>query len=162
MNIQQKEKQLKKQQLVEAKKLLVKMNKEQAIYFCEQLAKKLPNINETPPIHRQSEDKYQQFWRFGVISALNSCKIGIKKIAIPINASKNKFIKYLKDNNAKDIEVFENFDEWDYYRVVSGFVGDTLYTAHFTMWKGTVEIVYSYGENRYNDMSIEDFNQMLC
>jgi hypothetical protein len=48
------------------------MNKEQAIFFCEQIAEKLPNVNETPPIYRQSEDKYQQFWRFGVVSALNA------------------------------------------------------------------------------------------
>ena len=71
MTYQEREKQIKEQQISEAKRLLSKMNKEQAILFCKQLAEKLPNINETPPIHRQSEDKYQQFWRFGVISALN-------------------------------------------------------------------------------------------
>lgn len=64
--------QLRDQQLAEAKELLTKMNKEQAIYFCNRLAEKLPNINETPPIHRMAEDKYQQFWRFGVVSALNA------------------------------------------------------------------------------------------
>lgn len=71
MTYQEKEQQVIEQQIVEAKKLLSKMNKEQAILFCEQIAQKLPNINDIPPIHRQSEDKYQQFWRFGVVSALN-------------------------------------------------------------------------------------------
>ena len=72
MTLQEQEKQIKEQRIAEAKKLLSKMNKEQAIFFCEQLAEKLPNINETPPIHRQSEDKYKQFWKFGVVSALNA------------------------------------------------------------------------------------------
>jgi hypothetical protein len=48
------------------------MNTEQAIFFCEQLAERLPNINHTPPIHRESEDKYLQFWQFGVVSAIKA------------------------------------------------------------------------------------------
>jgi len=72
MTSQEREQSLKNQQIQEAKKLLEKMNKEQAIFFCEQIADKLPNINDTPPIHRMNEDKYQQFWRFGVVSALNA------------------------------------------------------------------------------------------
>lgn len=72
MNYQEREKLIKEKQIAEAQKLLGKMNKEQAMFFCEQMAEKLPNINDTPPIYRQSEDKYQQFWRFGVVSALNA------------------------------------------------------------------------------------------
>lgn len=72
MTLQERENLIKEQQMVEAKKLLNRMNKEQAMFFCEQIAEKLPNINDTPPIYRQSEDKYQQFWRFGVVSALNA------------------------------------------------------------------------------------------
>ena len=72
MTSQEREQSLKNQQIQEAKKLLEKMNKEQAIFFCEQIADKLPNINDTPPIRRMNEDKYQQFWRFGVVSALNA------------------------------------------------------------------------------------------
>lgn len=89
--------------------------------------------------------------------------MGIKKIARPINASKNKFVEWLKDNNAENIDVFEGEknNEWDYYRVVSAFVRDALYTVYFTIWNGTVKIDYSDEENRYNDMSVEDFNQLL-
>jgi hypothetical protein len=61
-----------KKYIQEAEKLLDKMNKEQAILYCEQLAEKLPNINDTPPIHRLTEDKYQQYWRFGVVSAIKT------------------------------------------------------------------------------------------
>ena len=71
MNLTEQSEKLKQQQMFEAEKLLGKMSKETAILFCEQLAEKLPNINDTPPIYRQSEDKYQQFWRFGVASCLN-------------------------------------------------------------------------------------------
>lgn len=89
--------------------------------------------------------------------------MGIKKIARPMNASKNKFVEWLKDNKAENIDVYEGekSSEWDYYRVVSAFVRDTLYTVYFTIWNGTVKIDYSDKENRYNDMSVEDFNQLL-
>lgn len=89
--------------------------------------------------------------------------MGIKKIARPINSSKNKFIQWLKDNKAESIEEFEGEknDEWDYYRTVSGFIGETLYTVYFTIWNGNVKIDYSDEENRYNDMSVQDFNQLL-
>jgi hypothetical protein len=63
---------MQKQYIQEAEKLLEKMNKEQAILFCAELAERLPNINDTPPIRRLTEDKYQQFWRFGVVSAIKS------------------------------------------------------------------------------------------
>jgi hypothetical protein len=72
MTIAEKEQQIKEQQFTEAEKLLNKMNTEQAIFFCEQLAERLPNINHTPPIHRESEDKYLQFWQFGVVSAIKA------------------------------------------------------------------------------------------
>ena len=89
--------------------------------------------------------------------------MGIKKIARPINSAKNKFVEWLKENKAEIIDVYEGekSNEWDYYRVVSAFVGDTLYTVYFTIWIGTVKIDYSDEENRYNDLSVEDFNQLL-
>lgn len=93
--------------------------------------------------------------------------MGIKKIARPINSAKNKFLQWLKDNNAEDIHVFEGKDEdgdgdvWDYYRDVSAFVRDKLYVVRFMMYKGVVTIDYSDEENRYNDMSLDDFNQLL-
>lgn len=72
MTLQERDQKVKEQQVSEAKKLLEKMDKAQAIEYCEQLAEKLPNINLTPPIHRMDDDQYQQFWRFGVVAALNA------------------------------------------------------------------------------------------
>jgi hypothetical protein len=48
------------------------MDKKSALFFCEEMAKKLPSINDTPPIHRKARDNYMQFYMFGVISAINS------------------------------------------------------------------------------------------
>lgn len=45
-----------------AKELLGIMNIKQAIYLCEQLAERLPSINNTPPVWRHDEDRYRQFW----------------------------------------------------------------------------------------------------
>ena len=89
--------------------------------------------------------------------------MGIKKIARPINSAKNKFIQWLKDHKAEDVDEYEGekTDEWDYYRTVSAFIGNTLYNVSFTMWDGNVKIDYSDGDNRYVNMSVEDFNQLL-
>ena len=89
--------------------------------------------------------------------------MGIKKIARPINRTKNLFIKWLKDNGATDIDEFEGekSHEWDYYRNVSGFIGESLYTVYFQMWKGIISIKYSDEENSYDKMSIEEFNELI-
>jgi len=90
--------------------------------------------------------------------------MGIKKIARPINYAKNYFIEWLKENEAYNIDVYDGIDEngeWDYYRTVSGFIGDSLYTVYFTMWHGKIKIDYSDDENRYSDMSIYEFMQLL-
>lgn len=91
--------------------------------------------------------------------------MGIKKIARPINSAKNKFIQYLKDNKAENIDEYEgkkeDGDGWDYYRNVSGFIEENLYTVCFMIWNGSVKIDYSDGENRYKDMSVDDFMQLL-
>ena len=42
-----------------------------AIIVCEELITRLPNINETPPIHRKDEDEYFQYW-YAVKRELNS------------------------------------------------------------------------------------------
>lgn len=60
------------QEMVEAKRLLSFMNKKQALIFCEEMAKHLPNINDTPPIHRKSRENYMQFYYNGVRLAINS------------------------------------------------------------------------------------------
>lgn len=89
--------------------------------------------------------------------------MGIKKIARPINRSKNKFIEWLKKNNAEDIDVFEGKEntEFDYYRCVSAFIGENLYIVYFMIWNGNVKIDYSDGENKYEKMTLEDFNELI-
>lgn len=89
--------------------------------------------------------------------------MGVKKIARPLNKTKNLFVKWLKDRNATDIDDYEGIDSngWDYYRSVSGFVGDTLYLVVFEMWNEKIIIDYSDGENHYDRMTIDDFTQLL-
>lgn len=89
--------------------------------------------------------------------------MGIKKKCRELNQAKNTFVAWLKDNKADNIDTYEGVDdgEWDYYRGVSGFVGEKLYTVYFTMWNDKIKIDYSDEENRYNDISIEEFIQLL-
>lgn len=90
--------------------------------------------------------------------------MGIKKIARPINKAKNDFVKWLKENKAEDIDVYaceDNPSEWDYYRNVTAFIGETLYMVCFKVWQGDIKIDYSDGENRYGNLSVEDFLQLI-
>jgi hypothetical protein len=90
--------------------------------------------------------------------------MGIKKKCRELNQAKNRFLEWLKDRKAEDIDVFEGGDEndeWDYYRHVSAFVGETLYTVYFTMWNDKIKIDYSDEDNRYNDMSIDEFYDLI-
>lgn len=89
---------------------------------------------------------------------------GIKKIARPMNKAKNAFVKWLKDNKATEIDGLNDEptdNEWDYYMMISGFIGNNLITASFMIWRGNESIDYSDDENRYNKMSIDDFMQMF-
>ena len=46
-------------------------NSKQCALICvEEIIKLLPCINETPPIHRKSEENYIQFWKYGVKSEI--------------------------------------------------------------------------------------------
>lgn len=89
--------------------------------------------------------------------------MGIKKIARPINKTKNEFIAWLKYNNAENIDVYigSTMNEWDYYIHVSAFIGNTLYSVVFAMYKGVIEISYSDGSNIYSGMSIYEFLQLI-
>ena len=91
--------------------------------------------------------------------------MGVKKIARPLNQVKNEFVKWLKDNKATNIDIFEGGQElddgWDYYRCVSGFVEDILYTVYFEIWKGKLKIEYSDGTNRYDDLDIMQFQDLI-
>lgn len=59
-------------EMKEAKRLLSIMDKKTALVFCEEMAKKLPNINDTPPIYRKTRENYMQFYHNGVRHAINS------------------------------------------------------------------------------------------
>jgi hypothetical protein len=58
----------------EAIRLVNKFGKILALEVCEELIKVLPNINETPPIHRKSIDNYYQFYMFRVTDEINKIK----------------------------------------------------------------------------------------
>jgi hypothetical protein len=81
-----------------------------------------------------------------------------------INRAKSTFVKWLKDNKAENIDIYEGEDgdeSWDYYRCVSGFIGDNLYTVYFMVWEGDISISYSDEENSYSKMSIEEFLDLI-
>ena len=46
--------------------------KECALILCEELAKRLPSINDTPPIHRLSDENYRQCWIGSIPNAINA------------------------------------------------------------------------------------------
>ncbi len=89
--------------------------------------------------------------------------MGIKKIARPINKAKNDFIQWLKDRDGEMIEQFEGDHDhnWDYYRHVDAFIGDVLYSVYFMIWNGKIGIDYSDSENSYNDLTVEEFLELI-
>ena len=90
--------------------------------------------------------------------------MGIKKKCRELNKAKNKFVEWLKENKAENLDVYEGGDKdnsWDYYRHVSAFVRGNLYSVYFTMWQDKINIDYSDEENRYENMGIEEFSQMI-
>ena len=90
--------------------------------------------------------------------------MGIKKVARPMNKAKNALVKWLKDNNADNIDGLKDQpsdNEWDYYMAISGFINDSLYSVSFMVWQGQESIDYSDEENRYNKMTIDDFMQLV-
>jgi hypothetical protein len=90
--------------------------------------------------------------------------MGLKKNCREINQAKNNFVKLLKQKKATSIEVYEGAEEddlWDYYRHVSAFVGNNLYSVYFMVWGGKVEIDYSDEENRYNALTLDEFKALF-
>jgi hypothetical protein len=91
--------------------------------------------------------------------------MGIKKVARPMNAAKNAFVKWLKDRDVEMLDVFEGTKEsndgWDYYRSVDGFIGDDFYLVVFGVWKGIERIEYKGGEYNYPNISISEFMDIL-
>ncbi len=89
--------------------------------------------------------------------------MGIKKIARPINSAKNLFLRYLMSRGALHVDIYEGSPspEWDYYRYVSAFIGDTLINVYFQMWQGDICIKYDDEENVYDRLSIEEFLTLI-
>lgn len=89
--------------------------------------------------------------------------MGIKKIARPINRAKNIFIQWLKDNNAENISEYkgEGSDVWDYYRHIDAFIGEDLYSVYFEIWDGEIQISYRDEGNIYNNISIDEFLELI-
>ena len=87
--------------------------------------------------------------------------MGIKKIARPINNAKNQFVKWLKYHKSS-VDTFVSDDpEWDYYVNVYGFINGHMIDVYFTMWHGEVKIDYRDNENRYENMSIQEFLELI-
>lgn len=82
-----------------------------------------------------------------------------KKNIRPINKAKNTFIKWLKDNNCEDLDADKPdvSEEWDYYCVVSGFVGECFYMAYFMVLNGDLSIEYSDDYYKYKFDSVDEF-----
>ena len=81
-----------------------------------------------------------------------------------MNKAKNAFVKWLKENNADNIDGLDtqpSNDEWDYYRIISGFINDNFYCVMFMVCEGRENIRYKDDENGYNKMSIDEFMQFI-
>ena len=90
--------------------------------------------------------------------------MGVKKISIPMNEAKNAFVKWLKENKANNLSGLSDnpsCKDWDYYRVISGFIIDDFYTVTFMVWQGKESIDYRDEEHTYRKMSIDEFMQLL-
>ncbi len=91
--------------------------------------------------------------------------MNIKKIARPINKAKNEFLQWLRDRDADDIDDdscdSEEDTDWDYYHVVTAFVGDELYMVYFMIWKGKFEIKYSFGIDNQTFNNVDDFLKLI-
>ena len=91
--------------------------------------------------------------------------MNIKKIARPINKAKNEFLQWLRDRYAEDIEddICGSASDplWDYYHVVTAFVGEALYMVYFMIWKDRLKIEYSAGDNNQRLDNIDDFLKLI-
>lgn len=90
--------------------------------------------------------------------------MGVKKIARPINQAKNDFVKWLEKNNANYIGVWRSSahpEKWDYYLKVDGFVEDTFYSVTFSIWKGAESINYIRDKDNRDNLTVDQFLQLL-
>jgi len=83
-----------------------------------------------------------------------------------IDQAKNRFLEWLEQNEATDVEVYVGEPKhnagWDYYSHVYAFVGSAPYSVFFMIWKGgEPKIDYRRRCKRYNGLSIEEFYPLL-
>lgn len=89
--------------------------------------------------------------------------MGVKKVARPINKAKNRYLKWLKDNNADNIDIYEGEDScgFTYYRNITAFVNNGLIVVCFMVFDDIICIDYRDEGVRYERMSISEFNDMM-
>ena len=90
--------------------------------------------------------------------------MGVKKIALEINRAKNDYIKWLKLNKAENIDCFEGKEEndpWDYYRVVSAFIGEDLYIVYFMIWGGKIKIDFNKNLKTDHILTVSEFYELI-
>ena len=89
--------------------------------------------------------------------------MGIKKIARPINKAKNEFVKWLKENDAEYVDIYNGTSkEWNYYIYVDGFIDEAHYSVYFKIWSDGLErIDYSGGTYKYENISVQEFLELI-
>ena len=91
--------------------------------------------------------------------------MGIKKIARPMNKAKNAFLKWLKDNGADNIDVYNGAEDsstdHNYYVGVSAFIGNDYYSVYFMVWRTKELIDYRGGDYRYEEICIDEFEGLI-
>jgi len=92
--------------------------------------------------------------------------MGIKKIARPMNNAKNEFLQWLKDRDAEGVGEFIGEKEadggWDYYRSITGFVGECFYLVFFTIWNGKISIEASTNNGHEHKFdNVDDFLKLM-
>ena len=79
-----------------------------------------------------------------------------------MNKAKNEFLKWLKKNNADNIDIYAPEDsEWNYYVMVSGFISSHLYTSTFMVLKEKQSVDYRYEGSIHRDLSVDEFLELI-
>lgn len=80
--------------------------------------------------------------------------------------AKDKFNKWLQENNAECIGGLRNDDNdiyWHYYSVIEGFIDDSFYRVCFSFWKGHNNYTIGYNDDysAREFTSISDFENFI-
>lgn len=82
-----------------------------------------------------------------------------------MNKAKNAYLKWLKDKGATDIYIYngggDSSTDYNYYTGVSAFVDNDYYSVYFMVWRTKESIDYKNEANRYEDLSIGEFEKLI-